>query len=340
VAASPELDHHDAGAGHPEQRVRLYAALDGIVEAGLSDAVVRLDPRRATEEELARVHPVSYLEALHAFCDAGGGALDPDTVATPGSWDTALLAAGAALAAVDALEEGAGEVAFVCERPPGHHATADEAMGFCLLNNVAVAAASLAERSERVLVVDWDVHHGNGTQAIFWDDPRVLYVSTHQWPLYPGTGRTSETGGPAARGLTINVPLPARATGDVLLKALDEVVAPAVERFGPTWVLVSAGFDGHRADPLAGLELTAGDFADLAARVRGFAPGPGRMALVLEGGYDLDALRLSVGASLSAVLGNRFRPEPASSGGPGAEAVEAARRLHQGDAGPGLTPGN
>ncbi|MGD0255407.1 MAG: histone deacetylase [Acidimicrobiales bacterium] len=340
VAASPELDHHDAGVGHPERRVRLSAALDGIVAAGISDAVVRLEPRRATEEELARVHPVSYLESLHTFCDAGGGALDPDTSVTPGSWDTALLASGAVLAAVDALEQGAGEVAFVCERPPGHHATADEAMGFCLINNVAVAAASLAERSERVLVVDWDVHHGNGTQAIFWNDPRVLYVSTHQWPLYPGSGRASETGGPGAPGLTINVPVPEGATGDVLLKALDEVVAPAVERFEPTWVLVSAGFDGHRADPLAGLELTAGDFADFAGRVKGFAPGPGRLALVLEGGYDLDALRLSVGASLSAVLGNRFRPEPASSGGPGTEAVAAARQFHQGDPAPDAAPGS
>jgi acetoin utilization deacetylase AcuC-like enzyme len=330
VAASPELDRHEAGAGHPERRARLHAALDGIVEAGLSDAVVRLAPRRATEEELQLVHPVSYLEALSAFCEAGGGALDPDTVATPGSWDTALLASGAVLAAVDALYEGSGEVAFVCERPPGHHAMADEAMGFCLLNNVAVAAASLAERSERVLVVDWDVHHGNGTQAIFWDDPRVMYVSTHQWPLYPGSGRANETGGPGAPGTTINIPLPAGATGDVLLKAMDELVAPAVERFDPTWVLVSAGFDGHRADPLAGLELTAGDFADLTERVKRFVPEPGRMALVLEGGYDLDALRLSVGATLSAALGHRFRPEPASSGGPGAEAVMAAQRIHEG----------
>ncbi len=328
LAASPELDRHDSGAGHPERRARLGAALDGIAEAGLSDAVVRLEPRHATEEELTRVHPLSYLEALHAFCEAGGGALDPDTVAAPGSWDTALLAAGAVLAAVDALAAGTGEVAFVCARPPGHHALADEAMGFCLLNNIAVAAASLAGRGEKVLVVDWDVHHGNGTQAIFWDDPRVMYVSTHQWPLYPGSGRARETGGPRARGLTINVPLPAHATGDVLLEALDDLVAPAVERFAPSWVLVSAGFDAHRADPLAGLDLTAGDFADLALRVRNFAPAPGRTALVLEGGYDLDALRLSVGASLSALLGHRFRPEPASSGGPGTEAVAEARRWH------------
>jgi acetoin utilization deacetylase AcuC-like enzyme len=328
VAASPALDHHDAGPRHPERPARVPAALAGIEAAGLTDAVITLEPRRATEEELALVHPLSYLEALRAFCEAGGGALDPDTMAAPGSWDTALLAAGAALEVVEALTRGDGDVAFVAARPPGHHALAAEPMGFCLLNNIAVAAAALAERGERVLIVDWDVHHGNGTQAIFWDDPRVLYVSTHQWPLYPGTGRVSESGGPGAPGLTVNVPLPPRATGDVLLQALDEVAAPIVDRFAPTWVLVSAGYDAHRADPMAGLHLTSGDFADIAKRVKGFAPGPGRLALILEGGYDLDALRLSVGASLAAVLDVEFRPEHASSGGPGDEAVEIARRAH------------
>jgi len=331
VAAAPELDHHDVGPSHPERPARVVAALEGIDEAGLRDAVVPLEARRATDEELALVHPHSYLDALRAFCDAGGGELDPDTIAGPGSWNTAVLAAGAVLAAVDALGRGEGEVAFVAARPPGHHALRDEPMGFCLLNNVAVAAAALAGRGERVLVVDWDVHHGNGTQAIFWDDPRVLYVSTHQWPLYPGTGRALETGGPGAPGRTVNIPVPPRATGDVLLRALDDVVAPVVERFAPTWVLVSAGFDAHRADPMAGLHLTAGDFADLARRVQGFAPGPGRLALVLEGGYDLDALRLSVGASLAAVMGAAFRPEAASGGGPGADAVDNARRVHAAD---------
>jgi len=328
VAASPDLDHHDVGPRHPERPARVRAALAGIDEAGLRDAVVSVEPRRATEEELSLVHPVSYLEALRNFCEAGGGAIDPDTMAAPGSWDTALLAAGAALEVVDALGRGEGDVAFVAARPPGHHALATEPMGFCLLNNIAVAAATLAQRGERVLIVDWDVHHGNGTQAIFWDDPRVLYVSTHQWPLYPGTGRVSETGGPGAPGLTVNVPLPPRTTGDVVLAALDEVAAPIVERFAPTWVLVSAGYDAHRADPMAGLGLTAGDFADIANRVKAFAPGPGRLALLLEGGYDLDALRVSVGSSLAALLGVEFRPEHASSNGPGDDAVDAARRAH------------
>jgi acetoin utilization deacetylase AcuC-like enzyme len=201
-------------------------------------------------------------------------------------------------------------------------------MGFCMINNIAVAAAALAGRGERVLIVDFDVHHGNGTQTIFWDDPRVLYISTHEWPLYPGTGRAEETGGDGAPGLTVNIPLPAGATGDVMLQAADDAMAPVVERFAPTWVLVSAGFDAHRADPLARLQLTAGDFADLVGRIRGFAPGPGRTVLVLEGGYDLDALRLSVGATLSALLDRSYRPEASSAGGPGGDVVEAVQRIH------------
>ena len=179
--------------------------------------------------------------------------------------DGALLAAGAGLAAVDALERGEGTAAFCAVRPPGHHAEPDRAMGFCLLNNVAVTAAALRDRGQRVLIVDWDAHHGNGTQDMFWADPDVMYVSLHEWPLYPGTGRLDDVGvGPGA-GTTVNFPLPAGATGDVYLAALDDVVAPLVERFAPDWVLVSAGFDAHRADPLTGLGLPSGDFADLTA---------------------------------------------------------------------------
>jgi len=330
LSADPELDHHDTGGGHPERPARIEAALAGIDAAGLREAVVALAPRRASAEELVRVHSARYLELVEEFCRGGGGALDPDTIVSRGSWDTALLSAGGVLAAVDALAEERGEVAFVAWRPPGHHARPEQAMGFCMINNIAVAAAALAERGERVLIVDFDVHHGNGTQDVFWDDSRVLYISSHEWPLYPGTGRAEETGGPGAPGLTVNIPLPAGATGDVMLGAADEVMAPAVARFDPSWVLVSAGFDAHRADPLAGLQLTAGDYADLVRRILAFAPEPGRTVFVLEGGYDLDALRLSVGAALSAALDGSFRPEPASSGGPGAEAVDAVRQLHGG----------
>lgn len=201
-------------------------------------------------------------------------------------------------------------------------------MGFCLLNNVALAATVLADRGEKVVVVDWDAHHGNGTQAAFYDDERVLYVSTHQWPLYPGTGALAEVGVGKGTGLTVNLPLPAGATGDVLLAGFDEVVAPAVAAFGPTWVLVSAGFDAHRRDPLTGMALSSGDFADLTHRVLDFAPA-GRRLLFLEGGYDLEALADSTGACLAALAGVDHRPEPATSGGPGRQVIDAALRIRR-----------
>jgi acetoin utilization deacetylase AcuC-like enzyme len=321
-------DHHRRR--HPERPERLGAVMDGVSDLHLDDDLTLVQVRPATQQELALVHAVPYLDYLRRFCADGGGDLDADTYAVTDSWSAATLAAGAGLVAVEALRRGGGELAFVAARPPGHHALADHSMGFCLINNVAVAAASLVAAGERVLIVDWDVHHGNGTQALFWDEPAVLYVSTHQWPCYPGTGRPSEVGGPGAEGSTLNVPLPPGATGDVVGKAFDRLVAPVVEAFGPTWVLVSAGFDAHRSDPLADLNLTTGDFAQLAATVAAYAPSPGRLVLFLEGGYDLDSLRASVTASLGALLGAGDPPEPPSSGGPGMDgllAVEEARRV-------------
>jgi acetoin utilization deacetylase AcuC-like enzyme len=196
-------------------------------------------------------------------------------------------------------------------------------MGFCLVNNVAVAAASLTERGKRVLIVDWDIHHGNGTQSIFWDDPDVLYVSTHQHPLYPGTGRADEVGGPGAIGLTVNLPLPAGTTGDVVRSALDEVARPTIESFSADWVLVSCGFDAHQADPLGEFALSSGDFAELARVVEEFVPQTGRLALFLEGGYNQVALEASVEATLAALIG---LPRPRFSltgGGPGMARLRA-----------------
>jgi len=201
-------------------------------------------------------------------------------------------------------------------------------MGFCLLNNVSVAAAALTERGERVAILDYDAHHGNGTQDIFWSDPRVLYVSLHEWPLYPGTGRLDDVGAGAGEGFTCNLPLPAGATGDVYARAFDEVIVPCVERFDPGWLLISAGYDAHRADPLTGLGLSSGDYAALAARSAELVP-TGRVVMFLEGGYDLAALRDSVAASLPPLLGEPADPtEPATSGGPGADVVAAARQIH------------
>lgn len=325
VAANALHDDHDTGDGHPEHPGRLRAALQGIASAGISDGVVELQARPATHAELVAVHDSGYLDALADLCAEGGGHLDPDTAASPGSWDTALLTAGAGLVAAEALSAGKGAAAFVLGRPPGHHATRAQAMGFCLINNVAVTAAALAERGERVAIIDWDVHHGNGTQDIFWSDPRVLYVSVHQWPLYPGTGRSDERGAGGGVGTTINLPMPPRTTGDAYLALFDEVITPCVERFGPTWVLVSAGFDAHRDDPLGEMLLTAGDYADLTRRSISLAPRSGRTIAFLEGGYGLEGLRLSVGACAAALVGQDFRPEPASSGGAGVTRVPGYR---------------
>jgi acetoin utilization deacetylase AcuC-like enzyme len=306
--------------------------------AGIADLAPELGreleivaPERADSASVRRVHSAEYLQRLEAFCRSGGGNLDLDTFARPDSWDAALLSAGGGLQAIEVLQRRGDGVAFVATRPPGHHALADHSMGFCLLNNVAVSAAALVAAGERVLIVDWDVHHGNGTQALFWDDPSVLYVSTHQSPFYPGTGAADEVGGSRALGLTVNVPLPAGATGDVVRRALDDVAAPIIEDFGPTWVLVSAGFDAHRGDPLADLALSGGDFAELARTVSAYAPRPGRLVVVLEGGYDLQGLRSSVAATLGALTGTwqSDGAEQPTSGGPGTESVALAAAARQ-----------
>jgi acetoin utilization deacetylase AcuC-like enzyme len=327
VASVVAVDEHDPGPHHPERRERLRAAMAGVADARLGDDVVFLEPAAwgpAPAADLVRVHDPRLLDSLRAVSDAGGGELDPDTNVSRGSYATACLAAGSGLAAVESVQRGDADNAFVATRPPGHHATRDRAQGFCLVNHVAVAAARLADAGERVLVVDWDVHHGNGTQAIFWDDPRVLYASIHQWPAYPGTGSPAETGGAAAAGLVVNVPLPPGATGDAALAALDDVIGPAASAFAPTWVLVSAGFDAHRDDPLADLQWSAGDYAALTARVLELAPGGRQVVLFLEGGYDLDALRRSVTASVSTLAGRPATGEAPSTGGPGREQVARA----------------
>ncbi len=314
--------HHDGGPQHPEHPGRVAAVMEGVAALGRDFEVVTPPIEEAPLEALARVHDPGYLDALEQFCAQGGGALDADTYARPDSWRAARRAAGAGLGALAGLEGRADGVGFVPIRPPGHHATADRAMGFCLLNSIAVAAASRTAMGERVLIVDWDVHHGNGTQDIFWDDPNVLYVSTHQHPLYPGTGSAREVGGPGARGCTVNVPLPPGATGDVVLQALDVVARPTIEGFAPDWVLVSCGFDAHRDDPLAQLALSAGDFAEMARVVREFAP-PGRLALFLEGGYNPVSLAASTEVTLAALLELPGHGGTPTEGGPGYAALEA-----------------
>ncbi len=318
---------HDPGPGHPEASVRLTAVKDGLTVAELDEAVVWVEAPEATRDVLERVHPAHLIDRLHELSGAGGGAIDADTTVSTDSAAAAARAAGAGLDLIDRLDRGEADVGWSVVRPPGHHATADTQMGFCLYNNVAVTARALADRGERVVIVDVDAHHGNGTQDIFYGDPDVLFVSFHQFPWYPYTGRPDEVGEGAGLGTTVNIALPAGATGDVYRRALDEVVAPVVDRFGPTWVLVSAGFDGHRSDPLTDLGLTSADYADLIAGILPFAP-KGKRIMFLEGGYDLRALAAGAGAVAGTVVDQSLRPETPSSGGPGADHVELARAIH------------
>lgn len=315
---------HEAGSRHPEQPARLSAVWEGLAAADLGDALVRVEPRPAEVEELLVVHPSSHLSRLEMIDAAGGGRVDPDTVMGPDSWEAARLAAGAGLVAIDALKKGVADFAFCAVRPPGHHAMPERSMGFCLLNNVAVAAAALANAGQKVVIVDLDAHHGNGTQDAFYGDDRVLFVSCHQWPLYPGTGAADEVGTGAGIGTTVNLPVPPGTAGDDYRYAMDSLVVPVVENFKPDWLLISAGFDAHRADPLTDLGLTSGDYADLMGSLANLV-STGRVIAFLEGGYDLAALSDSVGASVAALLGIDHRPEAAS----GTAGPEARRVIDQ-----------
>jgi acetoin utilization deacetylase AcuC-like enzyme len=301
---------HSNGAGHPERPERLGAVVAGI-EAATGIEIVAASTGPVGRRALERVHSPEYVTAIEGFCKAGGGQLDPDTAAVPDSWGAALRAAGAGIEAVKRLDEGEAAAAFLTVRPPGHHAMAARAMGFCLFNNIAVVAAELLERGQRVTIVDWDVHHGNGTQAMFYDEPRLQYVSLHQYPAYPGTGWFDEQGEGIARGTTINIPLPPMTAGDVYRQAFGEILS-MVAKFGPDWVLVSAGYDAHDRDPLADLRLVEADYGVLGGAVAGLVPA-GRLIMFLEGGYDLGAIKRSVSATLEGVAGHSPVEDPIES---------------------------
>lgn len=298
---------HDPGPGHPESPERYSAVVRELERAGLAERCLRLSPRPATEAELLRCHSRAYIQTVIRDVAHGKGGLSTgDTGLSEHSEEVARLAAGGVISAVDAVLTGRVRNAFAVVRPPGHHAEASRGMGFCIYNSIALAArhAQRAHGLARVLIVDWDVHHGNGTEAIFYRDPSVLFFSTHQSPLYPGTGAASDRGAGPGEGSTINCPLPAGSGGGAVLDAMRQRLLPAAERFQPQLVLVSAGFDGRRGDPLANFELSDADFSELTRQVMALAERhcAGRLVSSLEGGYNLAGLASACAAHVEALL--------------------------------------
>ena len=291
---------HRGGIGHPERPRRLDAILSGIERQVDEDRLLRLDPELASEDDLALCHDREYIDIAKRDIEEGFGQLSTgDTGVNEWSFAAALAAAGGAMTAVDAVLSGEARNAFCPVRPPGHHATANRGMGFCIFNNVAIAAryAQQTYPVERILVADWDVHHGNGTQEIFYEDASVFYFSTHQWPFYPGTGMTDETGAGEGRGFTLNCPLPASSGREEIVGAFREQLLPAMEDFKPELVLVSAGFDAHAGETIGDMQLTAdgfGELTDIVLQIAG-EHAQNRLVSVLEGGYLLTGLSAAAG---------------------------------------------
>lgn len=323
---SPRFSEHMSVGHHPERPERLSAARDAIAASAV--AFRSVTPRPATDAELARVHDASFISSL-AKLRGRTGYLDADTYISPTSVDVARLAAGSAATMVDALIDGPVSKGVALLRPPGHHARPGHAMGFCLLNNVAVAAAHATARGlERVAVIDWDVHHGNGTQEMFWSNPHVLYVSLHQFPFYPGTGDVGETGEGEGAGYSVNVPLAAGGGDAVYRTAFERVVLPVVEAYAPELILVSAGFDASARDPLAQMQLSPNAFGWMARGLAHIAEATakGRIALILEGGYDLVALEAGLRRAIEGLVLGQATELPRA---PDDESIERAAKTAQ-----------
>ncbi|MES1187316.1 MAG: histone deacetylase [Myxococcales bacterium] len=323
---------HVAPPEHPERAQRLLAVRAGLelAEAAAGTGFTRLRFGDASEEQLLRVHDAAYVESLGHLAGRSGY-LDSDTYLSPGSVPAARRAAGSTVALVEALHANQARTGFALPRPPGHHALTDRAMGFCILNNVAVAAAhARALGRERVLVLDWDVHHGNGTEAMFYSDPTVLVISLHQHPNYPGTGAAHDLGRGDGRGHNVNLPLPPGATDSVYAAAFERLVLPIIEAFAPDFALVSCGFDAHQRDPLAQMELSATGFASMTASLLRGLPDRCPLGLVLEGGYDLQALTESSRAVAGVLLSAPPSAPPASgaAGWPNLPADQSAALAH------------
>ena len=347
-ASPPAVLEHLPPPGHPERRERVESVLRVLRQSNVWERLTHADPPPATRSQLERVHSASMLDRIESLARQGGGLADAgDTWVSPGSWDAACAASGAALSAVDAVLTGDQtrpyDAAFACVRPPGHHATPTEPMGFCLTNHAAVAAAHAiaAHGLTRILLIDFDVHHGNGTQDAFYSSPNVLYVSTHQSPAYPGTGAVTETGAGAGGGYTVNIPLPADTDDAGFLAAFDCVVAPVADRFGPQLVIVSAGYDAHWRNSayVAGIRerVTLKGLNALSSCVQQITDAhcPGKLVGILEGGYDLDALAYGVLGTLRVLLGDAgseddpLGPPPAGVRSPDISALlESIRTRH------------
>jgi len=329
---------HDTGQ-HPENASRLEAIISHLEETQLIHQLIPVKPRSATTQELSLIHSHQHIAYVQEMVMRGKNWLDADTAISANSYDAALYAAGGVLRASEAVMQGEVDSSFTLVRPPGHHATANRAMGFCLFNNIAIAAQyTLAKYElEHIAIIDFDVHHGNGTQESFYDNPHVLYISTHQFPFYPGTGSVDETGKDEAIGTTVNIPLPIGCGDAEYLSVFEQIIVPVVRRFSPQLILVSAGYDAHWADGLAMMQVSITGFAQMVKIIKGLTDElcGGRLVFTLEGGYNLTALAASVKATFDVLLGNNNVEDPLgqSSGGLAVSGIDSLiskiREIHK-----------
>jgi acetoin utilization deacetylase AcuC-like enzyme len=322
IVIDPEYLKHDPGQFHPERPQRLKVLLD-LAQDLDAEKFQLLPPRAASRAEIELCHAANYVDTVQATARVDRFALDGDTVTSRDSFGVGLLAVGGFLKMLDAIAAGEARNGFAFVRPPGHHALRDRAMGFCLFNTIAIGARHLQRHhgAARVFIMDWDVHHGNGTQDAFYKDGSVLYLSTHQFPFYPGTGAAGEVGAGGGAGYTVNVPLPAGCGDAEYLRVFKEIVVPIADKFAPDWILVSAGFDPHKRDPLGGMNVSENCFGAMAGMLLAVAEkhAGGKIAFLLEGGYDLAALKNSAAAVLERITSPQM---PDNSTVPGGEAVE------------------